>query len=233
MTTTRQEDRTLHTSVGSFPLLEYRAHLADRDWSILHTGAILSLDDEMRFLFDEDNRRPYGVVLWPAAIAMGHDLAARGTALHGAQVLELGAGTGLPGLVAAAQGAQVTQTDRQEVALSVCRRNAERNGITSVVRRQLEWDDSALEERYDWIIGSDIAYAQGAHAALRRLFAAQLTPSGRVLLSDPFRAASLPLLRSLEEDGWTVQLSKWTVAVDDEPRMVGVYELSPPRERRA
>jgi methyltransferase-like protein 23 len=226
MPTTGPDDRELRTSAGTFPLLEYRASLGGREWSILHTGAILTLDDEVRFLFDEENRRPYGVVLWPAAIALAHDLESRGAALAGTRLLELGAGTGLPGLVAASLGARVTQTDRQEVALAICRRNAERNGIADVALRTVEWERCKLGERFEWIIGSDIAYAPAAHGALGRLFASHLAPGGRVLLADPFRGASLPLLHALEAEGWTVALSKWTVAVDGVPRAVGVYELA-------
>ncbi|MDB4887779.1 MAG: Methyltransferase6 [Gemmatimonadetes bacterium] len=220
------DDRELHTSAGTFPLLEYRAALGGREWSILHTGAVLTVADEVRFLFDEENRRPYGVVLWPAAIALAHDLELRGATLAGSRLLELGAGTGLPGLLAASMGARVMQTDRQEVALAICRRNAARNAVADVALRAVEWEGCDLGERFDWIIGSDIAYAPAAHGALRRLFARHLAPGGRVLLADPFRGASLPLLQGLEEDGWAVTLSKWTVAVDGVPRAVGVYEAA-------
>ena len=41
------------------------------------------------------------MVLWPAAIALAHEVAERADTLRGARVLELGAGTGLPGIVAA------------------------------------------------------------------------------------------------------------------------------------
>ena len=58
---------------------------------------------------------------------------ARGDALRDARVLELGAGTGLPGIVAASLGARVVQTDRHEVALSICKRNGERNRERSAV----------------------------------------------------------------------------------------------------
>ena len=99
-----------------------------RAWRILHTGAILSHADEERFLGGDQPRVPYGIVLWPAAIALAHEIATR--ALRGTRVLELGAGTGLPGIVAASLGARVVQTDRQDVAPYVCKLNAQRNGVT-------------------------------------------------------------------------------------------------------
>src|SRR5580704_9410852 len=121
------EPSVLRTTAGDLPLEEYHLRLEGGAWRILHTGAILSHEDEERFLGGEKPRVPYGIVLWPAAIALAHEIATR--ALGAARVLELGAGTGLPGIVAASLGAGVVQTDRQEVALHVCRMNAERNGV--------------------------------------------------------------------------------------------------------
>ena len=132
MTSQENDLHTIRTTAGDFALQEYRLGLAGRVWTILHTDAMLTHADEQRF-FREG--RPYGVALWPAAIALAHEIAARAGELRGRRVLELGAGTGLPGIVAASLGAQVTQTDRQQVALAVCRRNAALNGVSAVAHR--------------------------------------------------------------------------------------------------
>src|SRR5690348_15910347 len=52
---------------------------------------------------------PYGGALWPSGKGLGDALAGR--ALDGLRGLELGCGLGLPSLVAARAGAQVTATD--------------------------------------------------------------------------------------------------------------------------
>ena len=49
-----------------------------------------------------------------------------------------------------------------------------------------------------------------------------------MLLSDPFRDVSLRLLEELQEEGWGVSLAKWTVGEDDDPRPIGLYELTAP-----
>jgi predicted nicotinamide N-methyase len=220
--------RSLHTTAGELPIHEYRLRLGGREWSVLHTGAVLSFDDEQRFLREQRERVPYGVVLWPAAIALAHEVASRADALRGAAVLELGAGTGLPGIVAASLGARVVQTDRQELALSVCARNGERNGVRSAEHRLADWTSWDDARRYDYILGSDVLYAERMHPHLRRIFAANLAPGGRVLLSDPFRAMSLGLLEAMEGEGWKITLAKWSVGEDANPRPVGVYELAAP-----
>ena len=218
----------LHTSVGEFPLQEYRLRAAGREWSILHTGALLTLDDEAHFFRELMQRLPYGVALWPAAIALAHDVASRPDAFQGRRVLELGAGPGLPGIVAAALGAQVVQTDRHALALSVCQRNSARNGVQTIQHRQADWTTWTDAERYDWIIGSDILYVEALHPHLRRIFESNLAPGGRILLADPFRAVSLRLLEAMEADGWRIAVSKWSIGEDSAPRAIGLFELAPP-----
>jgi methyltransferase-like protein 23 len=219
------------TSAGDFPLGECRLHVGEREWAVLYTAAVLSREDEARFLGGLAERMPYGVALWPAAIALAHEIATRADEFRNSRVLELGAGTGLPGIVAASLGAQVTQTDRQEVALAICRRNGERNGVGSIEYRLADWTEWADAGRYDWVLGSDILYGEVLHPCLRHIFETNLAPGGRVLLADPYRKASLGLLEGMEADGWRITLSKWTIGEGDAARPVGVYELAPPHER--
>jgi len=217
------ETHVLKTTVGDLALQEYHLRLEGRAWRILHTGAIISHEDEYRFLHGDHPKVPYGVVLWPAAIALAHEVEAR--PMPGLRVLELGAGTGLPGIVAASLGARVVQTDLQEVALFVMKKNAERNAITSIEQREADWRSWSDPETYDLILGSDILYAESMHVHLRRIFESSLAPGGTVLVSDPFRKDSFTLLEAMEADGWKVTMNKWTVGIKPPERPVGVFEL--------
>jgi methyltransferase-like protein 23 len=213
--------------VGAPSLQEYHLHVADRKWTILHTGALLSVADELGFLGQQD-RMPYGVALWPSSIALAHEVLARADAFRGTRVLELGAGTGLPGIVAASLGARVVQTDRHERALSVCMENGARNDVATIEHRLADWTDWHDGGCYDWIIGSDILYAERLHPHLRRIFESNLEPRGRVLIADPFRAVGLRLLEQMEAGGWSVVLSTWSVGDEREPRSIAVFELARP-----
>ena len=215
----------ISTPAGEIGLEEYRLRNGGREWSVLHSGTLIGFWEEQQFLSAARDRVPLGIALWSSSIALAHDIAERGADLRGARVLELGAGTGLPGIIASSLGADVTQTDRQEVSMSLCRANGERNrasGIDYRVADWAAWDDAT---RYGWIIGSDIMYAEAAQPHLRHIFETNLAPDGRVLISDPFRSASIRFLETLDGHGWSLSMTRWNVDDGEDDRGVGVFEL--------
>ena len=219
---------TLDTTGGAFGLQEYCLRIGDRAWDVWHTGVVLTAEDEVRVIGVRTNRLPYGVALWPSAIALAHEVAARAGEFAGRRVLELGSGLGLPGIVAASVGGRVVQTDRDELALHLARRNGARNRCEGIEHRLADWTAWEDRARYDWIIGADILYGAVLHDPIRAIFAANLAPGGRVLVADPFRGVGLRFLEGLEADGWHVSYNQWDVGEDGSPRPVGVFELAPP-----
>lgn len=218
----------LDTTGGEFRLEDYRLRSGGREWSAWHTGAVLTDEDEARVIGVKTNRLPYGVALWPSGIALAHEVAARVGEFRGRRVLELGAGLGLPGIVAAGLGASVVQTDRDELALHLARRNAERNEIDSIDVRLADWTVWEIDERFDLILGADILYGPSLHANIRGILARNLAPEGRALIADPFRPAALRWLEALEAEGWGISFSRYEIGDAGEARPVGVFELVPP-----
>jgi methyltransferase-like protein 23 len=223
---TMLEPPVLRTSIGDFTLHDYQLQLGARSWSVLHTGTVVTLTQEHEYLSRERDRLPYGAMLWPSSIALAHDLFARSERLLGKRVLELGAGTGLPGIVAESLGASVLQIDRHEVALHLCRMNAQRNANQRVEVRAADWETFHSEAPFDFIIGADVLYAAPLHARLRDICDAYLAPRGSVLFADPLRAESLSMLELMERSGYRVSFSKWSIGVESGTRTVAVYEAT-------
>jgi hypothetical protein len=137
-------------------------------------------------------------VVWPGAALMCEWLAQQ--QLEGANVLELGSGTGACGLFAAGLGAQtVLLTDGgSDTLLNLIRENAERNkpllGSSSVRVERLVWGDVAdscavmsTSEPCDYILAAAVLYGTGPLDATQRSEALAATFEAMLLCvpSDP------------------------------------------------
>jgi len=120
---------------------------------LLRPSAPDELIDEQ--VFEEDEFLPYWAELWPAATALAAALPER---LDGVRVVELGCGLGLPSLVAAAHGAEVTALDWAAEAIELLGRNAERNGI-DLEAAVHDWRDP-LGQSFDLALAADVLYEQ-------------------------------------------------------------------------
>ncbi|KAJ3584755.1 hypothetical protein NHX12_015250 [Muraenolepis orangiensis] len=111
-------------------------------------------------------------VVWDAAVVLCLYLEMGQVEVSGRQVLELGAGTGLVGIVAALLGAQVTLTDRAP-ALALLSANAAANVAAdrAVTVSELTWGEG-LERfpagGYSVVLGADIVYLEDTFPALLR-----------------------------------------------------------------
>ncbi|XP_025904865.1 protein N-lysine methyltransferase METTL21A isoform X1 [Nothoprocta perdicaria] len=125
-------------------------------------------------------------VVWDAAVVLSTFLEAGSIDLRDRHVLELGAGTGLPGIVAALlgkrgrsprrvpAGARVTLTDRAD-ALELLEANVRDNlppeALPRAAVRELAWGQGLgafPAGAFDLVLGSDIVYLEETFAALLR-----------------------------------------------------------------
>ena len=143
-----------------------------------------ALLDEEAFAVDEF--LPYWAELWPAALALAEALPA---SLAGVSVVELGCGLGVPSLLAAAHGAQVTAVAWAADAVELLRRNAARNGLRLRAERR-DWREP-WEERFDLAVAADVLYERrNVEPVLARL--RELAPEALVgLAGRPYEDAFL------------------------------------------
>ncbi|XP_053321378.1 protein N-lysine methyltransferase METTL21A-like [Spea bombifrons] len=126
-------------------------------------------------------------VVWDAAVVLCMYLETGAVDLNGRSVIELGAGTGLVGIVAAMLGARVTITDR-EVALDFLTMNVREN-LSSELQDKvsvtpLTWGKS-LENfsTFDVIVGADIIYLEETFPELLKTILHLSSEDSLVLLS--------------------------------------------------
>ncbi|HUK96282.1 MAG TPA: methyltransferase domain-containing protein [Gaiellaceae bacterium] len=172
-------------------LVEETLHVGGLSLSLLRPESPESLLDEDAFADDEF--LPYWAELWPAATAL---LEALPDALDGVRVLELGCGLGLPSLVAAGRGADVTAVDWAEDAVELMRRNAARNGLALVCEVH-DWRQPTTST-FDLAIAADVLYEQrSVEPVLARL--REAAPEALVgLAGRPYEAEFLRLAAPVE-----------------------------------
>ena len=119
--------------------------------------------------------------------------------------LEIGAGIGVVGIIAAFLGHKVTITDYNKDALQFALANVYKNLDSekkkSVVVKKCDWKDPQLsEETYDFIVGSDILYREEDFEPLLNLFNKHLRQTGEIILAEGVRKSSLKFLNELSRE---------------------------------
>jgi predicted nicotinamide N-methyase len=161
------------------------------DLTLLRPESPEALIDEDAFAHDEF--LPYWAELWPAATALAEAL----PDVDGLRVVELGCGLGVPSLVAAARGAEVTATDWSEDAIELLRANAERNGL-SLVAEVRDWR-RPWADRFDLALAADVLYEHRNVAPVRTRLR-EIAPQALVgLAGRPYEAEFLRAAGEVEE----------------------------------
>lgn len=140
-----------------------------------------------------------GQLDWPGARLLCRWLALQPDAFFAKPALELGAGTGLTGLLYAARGGDCLLTDYHPVVLRLLRRNAEAAAAAggAVAVAKLPWGSEAgaaalPRPSYEVLLGADILYpgSQRALPLLMQTVTRLLAPGGCLLLCYCSRAAT-------------------------------------------
>jgi len=155
--------------------------------------------------------------VWPAGLGLaGHIIDRFGRAgLRNRQVLDLGCGVGLIGIVCGRLGARVTFLDREAGALAAVRRNCRRNGLAPARTIGGDWNHGGqrLEPAaYDLVVGGDVVYDDGEWPALGTGLMRTLRPDGLALLADPGWVEDGKLRAAFRRSGFAVQRDRRMVS---------------------
>lgn len=158
----------------------------------------------------DDERLPYWVELWPAAVLLARFVARNAQQVRGRFCLDAGCGLGLSALVAASVGGRVLGFDYEPEALVFARQNAALNqdllgGNAAPRFAVMDWRKPAVARgSVELLLGADILYERRFFEPVAALLDHALAPAGVAWIADPERSVSAPAWERLEGLGWSV-----------------------------
>jgi len=172
---------------------------------------------------DDPPHLPYWAELWDSAAGLGAYLVTQHPKPLG-NVLDLGCGQGLSGVVAAALGANVLFADLEPPALLLARFNS--LPYASRVRfRQTDWRQDDLAEKFDLILGADILYEKKQWDFLEPFWRRHLASGGAVVAGEPGRQTGELFIPWIAQHGWT--LAQHTATTPTRPQPIRIFRLQP------
>lgn len=152
-----------------------------------------------------------GSWIWESALVLAEWMTIKGQ-LHfpfqGNTVIELGAGTGLPGLTAALLGANRVVLTDVETLLPGLLKNVEANGLGDRVEvRQLLWgSDESLNElgrgEFDLVLMSDVFFDTDETARLAKTLKRMCREGTRIWAASELRPWTVECLNELTKEGF-------------------------------
>lgn len=160
--------------------------------------------DREALLRDDTEEPPYWAHLWTGALTLARYIEER-IACQGVEVLDLGCGLGLTGVVAALKGGKVTFADKEAVAVEFAALNAQQNNCQPFTARRLDFTRDTCEHQFSLIVAAEILYDRPTFPALVRFLRHHLSPDGQALLADARRTNTAQFYQQLRDAGlhWT------------------------------
>lgn len=137
---------------------------------------------------------PYWSQVWPAAKALAQAILNNPGYTDGKNVLELGAGLGLPSLVAARNARSVLCTDSEAEAVSITKQSADHAALKNFHAEVLDWKHLSNTHEADVLLLSDVSYNPASFASLLKTIQAFFQKGTTVLLSTPQRLVAKELV---------------------------------------
>lgn len=163
---------------------------------------------------ENEDKIPYWADIWPAARVMAQDIW-ENIDFSGMEVMELGAGLGLPGIMAALKGGKITFSDYKEEALELALNNAGRNSIKEARAYLGDWRNFSLDKQFDCILGSDILYNPHIAPYAEKVLLNNIRAGGKLIISHACRPVTFQSIERLKAAGpFTETVKTRTITLD-------------------
>ncbi len=217
----------LHALLRRFPLRNFSVDIdAHRRLELTTARDVEELigsitEDEFRV----DEQLPYWAELWHSAIAVAGTIADAPGMVRRHEVLEVGCGLGVPGIVAALCGAQVTFTDNDPLALHAARINLLRNAPGAEASFHLQ--DFRRPPRRTWpvIIAADVLYERRYLDPFAEFLRGALAPDGIVVLAEPNRSIAESFFTAIISRGFRIESRVREAGLHGRTVAVGIHLL--------
>ena len=162
--------------------------------------------DREALLRDDTEEPPYWAHLWTGALTLARYVDER-IDCRNLDVLDLGCGLGVTGLIASLEGGRVTFADKEPPAVAFAMLNAQMNNCPVFEARTLDFTRDTLNSQFSLILGAEILYDRQTFPALVAFLCRHLTPCGAALFADARRTNTEEFYRQLDNTGlqWTCE----------------------------
>ena len=167
---------------------------------------------------------PYWGELWPSAIGLSQFITENSNLIHGKNILEIGCGLGLPGIVASLLGGNVILSDYLHVALQYAEYNWKLNITTLPELKLLDWRSIENVSPVDVLLASDIAYESKSFVPIILALKSLVKKDGIILLSEPNRVFAKKFFKDLQEE-FSFSLEIKMIEKDGIKNKISVYTL--------
>lgn len=142
---------------------------------------------------------PLWAKIWEPSVVLAHELSHMSPEGAG-NILEIGCGVGVAGIVGAYFGHNITMTEYDTHALNFARANAILNlgSYRNIRIIRLDWRSPSLRDKFNIIIGSEIIYREEDFLYILTLLKNHLNPQGRLILTSGIRKTIFNFLEQLK-----------------------------------
>lgn len=142
---------------------------------------------------------PYWGELWPSAIGLSQFITENASLIADKNIIEIGCGLGLPGIVASLLGGNVILTDYLPAALNFAEYNWKLNFASTPDLRLLDWRNIENVSPSDVLLASDIAYESKSFVPIILALKSLVKKDGIILLSEPNRIFAKKFINELQD----------------------------------